>query len=110
MAQTSALKKLAKEFAEPDKQEEAQDHECPFCIGIGPSPWYTCEECGAYYCSSCIESHAYTEDKKCLKCDTDAPRNRVKNIPALNKIKFYCLNKDHGCDEFAPFKEMIAHI
>ena len=110
MAEFPVFKKLAKEYAESDKVEDALDHECPLCIGIGPSPWYACEECGIYYCSTCIDVRTFTEDQMCLKCNTVAPRNKVKNILTLNKIKFSCLNREKGCDQFGPFKEMIDHI
>lgn len=100
-------KKLAKEFA---IDAHAEEYECPYCLSIGPSPWFVCEECGVPYCATCLEFLELKEDQPCLKCHVLTKKNSLKNMPALNRIKFHCINRDKKCAVTGTFKEMILHV
>jgi hypothetical protein len=94
---------------------------CKICLNILNNP-YDCLCCNQTFCKSCIYNYIKTNNKcpygDYFNNDTDKPENsindtlrqscaNIRNI--INSLKFYCNNKEHGCNTELSIEGLDEH-
>ena len=99
--------------------------QCKICLNLLNDP-YDCLCCNQTFCKSCIINYIKTNNKCPFSefFETKKDRKNNKNINELMKnikpsssnfnkviqsLKFYCLNKEKGCDSELNIEEILEH-
>ena len=93
-----------------DKYENIlQILKCKLCLNILLNP-YDCSKCGNTFCYSCINKLKQSNKKcpfGCTEYEITPSSFAIKKF--LNQLKFYCLNKENGCNEIISYNNIEQH-
>lgn len=82
---------------------------CPICMHIYYSP-IACGNCLNHYCKLCIREWLKRNPGKCPLCKNYREMRCVpmlKNM--LDKLSFFCCNKESGCEEILNYESVSKH-
>ena len=83
--------------------------QCKICFNILKNP-YDCIKCGNSFCYNCI-SNMINQKKNCpFNCENTLIKpSSYYIISYLSKLKFYCKNKEFGCNEEISYENLDNH-
>lgn len=87
------------------------DHlmKCKICFNILVNP-HDCDQCGNTFCYNCINSLVQNNKPCPFKCENYSIKPSSLVITTfLSNLKFYCLNKENGCDKQLDYLQVLSH-
>ena len=88
-----------------------EDLICPICLQILRNPFCCSEKINSHsFCKECIDEFL-KEKNKCPVCKLIFEYKNNTNLKdKLNKLSFYCMFKNEGCDKILSDSEYLNHI
>jgi len=105
-----ASKYLDTNLVLPEFKEFSEIIDCKICCGIVISP-VCCKNCDNMFCKNCIYDWIRRSNGVCPnRCNFLEYEIRRMTINLMNKIKLYCINKEHGCKEEICYESYFKHL
>lgn len=97
---------IEKKYTLPEFKEQIDEVYCPICFEIPLYP-ICCQNCNLIMCKECSKNL-----EKCPVCRKKFIKEKLKRVMnnIINKIKFYCINKENGCNKILTYENYIKHI
>ena len=93
------------------KKRNIEDLTCPICLFILKEPVSCSEKNNSHnFCKECIDKYLQ-DNNNCPTCKLNFEYKKNKKIiDALNKLSFYCLYKNEGCNEILSYSDYLSHF